>query len=753
MQDWSSDYMQKVSKAYKESMRNPIRNRGYIKSTIGIINTDAQDNVQAPQDKNNLTYFSDTEKIFNGYDVEKVYTTSEQDFSKVDGSMYFLPRESYVGQFYNNGAVSEIILGSFYVDFNGNTGYDIKGLTIDFGEYYPTSFTVEWDNGKNVYDNTQRLFVTEDVFYGVSYFKVTASNMVNGQGRLRVYQFTCGIAKTFTNKEVRNYSFKDYVSAITETIPSQDMSLEVDNQDLYYSVDNPESAFAFFEIGQEIKTSFGYDVTGNGDIEWLPPNTCYLKTWKADDVKAKFTATDRFDYMTDIYYGGRYYKNGITLYDLAVDVLTDMGITDTREYYLDPYLKKVKVYNPMPAVKHSEALQIIANAGRCILYQDRNKRIRMKASFVPDMAVSVNNKTEYSKIDKLLKDTKKNAYAICSNDFSVVDGSLFFMPSDSNYIETGYISNSIADSEGYFEENPKITVDMEAAFTAYGLLIRFRNIAPQQFKITTYNEDVQVQQMTVDSPDLEYISYDEFEYFDRMEIEFTRGYPNARIAVDTILISDITDYVITRTLGVFNNPTGTRQSKIKAISVNRKSYRESSESKELISEDILLNAGTTDYEVHFSNPSYGFTVTSESSAVTATIIEQSSYRCLIRFEGITTDNTVVKYSVVGYEYIIDDILYTVQHNTQGEIKSWNNPLISTIEHAKELEEWLASYFLGDVEYQITWRGDGATDANDLFYLELKDRENALIRGYQKQLTFNGSWKETLKARKVVMSWQ
>ena len=746
--------MQKVSKAYKESMKSPLRNRGYIKATIGIINQDAQDNIRAPAEQNRFTYFSDSKKIFSGYEVEKIYATAEQDFSKVDGSMYFLPIENLKLEMYNNGAVSEVLLGSFYVNFNGNTGYDIKGLIIDFGEYYPTSITVEWDEGTKSYANSVQLFVTEDVFYNVSYFKITALSMVNGQGRLRIYQFSCGISKTFLNKDVLKYSLKDYVSPITETIPSQDMSLEVDNQNLYYSVDNPESAFSFFEVGHEIRVAFGYDVTGNGDIEWLPPNTCYLKTWKADDVKAKFTATDQFDYLTGKYYKGVYHSNGISLYNLAIDVLNDAGITDERDYYLDPYLKNVIVYNPMPAVKHSEALQIIANAGRCTLYQDRNKRIRMKASFVPDMAVSVNNQTEYSSIDKLLKDTKKDAYAVCSNDFSVVDGSLFFMPeTEALKTTTGYISNSIADSEGNFEENPKITISLEAAFVAYGILIKFRNIWPEEFVITTFYEDVEVQKKTVVNTELEYSDFDEFDMFDRMEIEFTKGYPDSRIFIDSILINDVTDYTLSRNLDIINNPTGQRESKIKSISVQRTLYRESTESKEIKTEEIVLNSGTTQYEIYFTNPVYGLEASLEDSTANVSILYQSSYMAILEFSNIVTGGTVVKYIVKGYEYETDNFLYTVPHYQYGEEKTWKNPLISTMEHARDLEEWLAAYYLGDVSYNVKWRGDPRTDANDLFYLELKDRETALVRAYEKQISFSGAWQETIKARKAVLSWQ
>ena len=469
--------MQKVSDLYKKSIKQKMRNRGYIRATIGIVNSEAQENIESSK-TNNLAYFSNVIKPFKGYVVDKPYATAEENYSKIDGTMYFLPKEENGYEYYNNGLVSNVILGSFVLDFSGVTGLDIKGLTIDFGEYYPTNFTVKWNSGSKNYENNARRFVTEDVFENVSNFVITANEMVNGNGRLRIHEIMCGIAKTFVNENVTSYSFKDYVSPISETIPSQDMSIEMDNQDLYYSVDNPDSAFAFFEVGQEIKVSFGYDVDGNENIEWLPENTCYLKTWKADDVKVRFTATDRFDYLTGKYYRGKFSAEGISLYDLAIDVLHDAGITDDREYFIDPYLKNVIVNNPMPVVKHSEALQIIANAGRCILYQGRDKKIRMKASFVPDLSVAVNNQTEYSSIDKLLKSTPKEAYAIHSNDFSVVDGTVLFMPSNGQYKETGYVSNSIADENGLFKENPVVTITPEASFYVYGVLLNIRNVAP-----------------------------------------------------------------------------------------------------------------------------------------------------------------------------------------------------------------------------------------------------------------------------------
>lgn len=122
------------------------------------------------------------------------------------------------------------------------------------------------------------------------------------------------------------------------------------------------------------------------------------------------------------------------------------------------------------------------------------------------------------------------------------------------------------------------------------------------------------------------------------------------------------------------------------------------------------------------------------------------------FTGITKE-TNISFSVSGYEYVANESYVKVNHNPNGQEISWNNPLVSTSEHAKDLEEWIAEYYLGLIDYEIPWRGDPRTEANDLFYLELKDRDKALIRSYQNDLEFNGAWSGTIKARKVAMSWQ
>lgn len=783
--------MQACSQEYKAAMSEPgFRHNGYIRVYIGVINSEAQKRANVNDPRNSFTYFSNLTKPFDGYEPETLYATQEQDFTKVDGSMYFLPHEG--GEIlFNNGLVTEELVGTVYVVFQFS-GLDIKGLTIDFGECYPVDFTIENDNVSYEYkDNTQRYWSTEDTFDGTSYFKITPTKMVNGQGRLRIYKFNCGIANTFTNENVKSYTFKDYVSPISESIPSQDMTLTIANYDLYYSADNPESTIAYMEQGQEIEVSFGYDLTGNGDIEWIAPNTSYLKSWSANDREAKFVATDRFDLMTSTYYKGKFHPEGISLYDLAEDVILDAEI-DEREYYIDPYLKKVIVYNPLPAVKHTEALQIIANAGRCVLIQNRQKQIQLKSLFLPDMEVESSDQTEFSNVDNILLEDSKDAYAMQSNDFSVVDGSVFFLPSGTDYLNIGYVSESVCGDEritwttlrnaytwdslktsgetwgslieksididyGYFDVNPKITISLEAGYSVFGLTFIFRNVAPKEFLIRTFYVNKPVQEFTVSNPSLRYAFTEELQLFDKIEFEFTKGYPNSRVTLDRIIFGEATDYRISYHEITGSTPSSTRQDKIKSIFVKKTTYSNSTaEIDELQSEDIVISEEGMEYTVYLSEASYGYQAALGEpdgtallgETITTTIVDSSAYFVTVKFTNVGTPGVNKKLSIRGYEYVKYESNYTKQYNTSGLEKTWSNPLVSTDAHAKDLEEWLASYFLGDVDYNFNWRGDPRVDAYDLFFLERKNMDDAEIRSYENTLSFNGGWSGSMKARKV-----
>ena len=158
--------MQKVSKAYKESMKSSLRERAYIMLSFGLVNQEAQAKARiAPGD---FAYFSNAANLFSEKSAEMVYATLEEDFTKVDGSMLFLPRRNSSDTYYDTGLVGGKLVSQaqYELTINLNTGAtDFKGITINFGENYPVDFDMVSSSGQTIEirDNTLAEFTSEEV--------------------------------------------------------------------------------------------------------------------------------------------------------------------------------------------------------------------------------------------------------------------------------------------------------------------------------------------------------------------------------------------------------------------------------------------------------------------------------------------------------------------------------------------------------------------------------------------------------------
>ena len=740
--------MQSVSQAYKQSMKQVLRNRSYMKVTIGVINQEAQRTAYVSNPEA-CAYFSNLEKPFDNYTVDYLYATAEQNYSSVDGNMVFLPRNTD-DVVINAGIVTDELLGSTEIRFN--TAYDIKGLTIEFGKAYPVDFTIQSDNNViEVSGNNHESFVTGEVLPKATFIRITPQVMINGQGRFRIHQITMGIGIYFDNKKILSSSLKDIISPITEDMPAIDFNLTIDNQDRTFDIENEASTVNFLETGQECKIEYGYDIEDNV-TEWIPGAKLFLKTWSADDKQMKCIAVDRFEYMQDSYYKGKFYPEGISLYSLAVDVLTDAGV-DPREYWLDGYLKNVIVYNPLPVVSHKEALQIIANAGRCILSQDREAKIYIKSSFVPDMTASSYNETYFSKAANILTAGTKDVYVTGINNETTAGGTQYFLPrpeTGTSYLNTGYVSEAVSDTGGHFNNNPLITIALEASFKCFSLAIVFNGNPPEEFIIHTYLGGSSVEDVIIADIGLETLVNREFSEFDKIELEFTKAPPYNRVMVDYLEFGEVTDYVLEKSLDLSMIPTGNKLEKVKELQTIRTMYNQSAELKELVSETITVSSIENEFTFEFSNASYGYTCTLEDAkpGQSAKIAESGAYYAKIVLSGFTNEMEVT-IIITGYEYNVTTAKTTQPINNAGTVETWTNPLVSTISHAKDVGKWIGDYMKSDREYDITYRGDPRIDSNDILFLENDYINDMQIRVLEHTLDFNGTLSGNITARRIM----
>lgn len=739
--------MQAASNEYKDMMRRKWRNPlSHLRVTIGLINQQAQASAYIPE-PDVYTYYSDLVKPMDNYKVQELYATCDQDYTTVDGSMYFLPKDA-ADVVLNQGIVTDGLQGEIEIRFP--VQYDIKGLTVEFGKAYPVEFTIISDNRTlNVTNNADGHYVTEEIFEGATFLRFVPAAMVNGQSRFRINQITMGIGVYFDSKKILSATKKEHISPISEELPTIDFSVTVDNKDRAYDVENEESTVNFLEIGQSIEALYG-QAMDDGTIEWIPGTSLALKSWSADDTEMDFQASDRFDGMDSTYYRGQYHPNGMSLYDIAVDVLTDAQV-DYRNYWIDPYLKDVLVVNPMPVVAHKEALQLIANAGRCILYQDRTGRIILKSSFVPDMEAASDNETYFSHTSAILDQAEKEAYALPGQDYIGTSGAQYFLPrqttNGATYLNTGYVSEAVAGDNGLFADNPTVGITMEAAYKCFGLTLEFGQNCPDTVVFHAYNNDVPVEDYAVSGLSQTHVVNHEFPEFDHLVLEFTQGCPNNRVTLDNITFGDSTDYVLEYGVELTKTPKGTQLTKVRELQVVRTIYNLSTEDvKELVRETIAVAAQDNQYTFYLSNPSYDLSaaIAEASEGQTAAIIDSSAYYVTVELAGVSGAVEVV---ITGKEYVVTQARVSRQLNTTGSLEAWNNPLVSDTVHAANLADWIGDYMKSDREYDLSYRGEPRIDANDIAFLENKYVPDLLIRVTDHTLKFNGGLSGTIKARR------
>lgn len=738
--------MQAVSKRYKDTMKAKWRNQiSYIRVTIGLINQQAQADAFVA-DKDWYAYYSNLKWPLDNYQVQELYATCDQDYTTVDGDMFFLPRERQ-DVVLNQGMVSESLLGSIEVHFP--IPYDIKGLTVEFGKAYPVNFSIESDhNTVKVSGNTSEHFVTQEIFAGATFLKFIPSAMVNGQSRFRIHQLTMGIGIYFDNRIILSATKKEHISPIMEELPTIDFDLTVNNKDRAFDIENEESTVNFLEIGQDIKVLYGQRLEDD-TVEWIPGAVVQLREWSADDNQMRFTASDRFDNMDGTYYRGQYHLNGIALYDLAVDVFADAGV-DSRTYWIDNYLKDVKVNNPIPVISHKEALQLIANAGRCILYQDREGNLFIKSSFVPDMEASSGNETYYSHASAILDRADKVSYVNAGRNYTDVIPTQYFLSRQAEglpYLNVGYISEGVADDGGSYTTNPTIVIALEARYKCFGMTLEFGRNHPCEMVYHSYldgelQEDYKVSALT----ETTVISH-EFPEFDRLVLEFTRGIPHNRVILNNITFGDSTDYVLEYGMELTRTPKGTQLEKVRELQVLRTMYGLSAEPvKELAKETISITAAENQYTFYFSNPSYELTAaaTTAYDGQGVIIIESSAYSATVEITGVTGETEV---AISGKEYVVTQTRVSRQLNPTGSLETWDNPLVSGTMHAADLADWIGDYMKADREYDLEYRGEPRIDANDIAFLENKYVSDLLLRVYDHTLKFNGALSGSIKARR------
>lgn len=737
--------MQKVSKIYKESMKSSLRERAYIMLTFGLVNQEAH--AKAKIADGDFSYYSNRDNLFGEHSDDTVYATLEENFTRVDGSMFFLPRTTSADKFYDTGLISKDLVSTakceVKIDLN-IIATDFRGLTINFGENYPVDFDVVGSTGQTVEfrGNTESEWSTEEVFENTTYIKLVFYTMKNPQSRLRIYSIRFGYGLVYYNDSVMDSTLDSYISPIGADVPQIDFSVTLKNYDHYFNVDNPKSAINYLETGQEMDIMYGYQHPDSDTIEWIQGNHLLCSEWESDDNTAIIRCQDIFRNMDSEYAKGLYNSAGKSYYTLAQEILSDAGVSN---YYLDPRLKNLYTHNPMPRVKHKEALQIIANACRCTLSQTRFGDIQIKSSFVPEATAVSNGETSFSKVNNILNDDEKDEYGLLMTNYTPVNGAMFFLPADGQSdLNTGFVSKAVSGTDCTFTVNPVITITMEAIRAYYGMRFVFGSALPAAFTIRTYNNGslVTTYEVTEEIEKTMVIIHD-FDDFDSMEIEFIKtAEPQNRIVLNHFSLSEVTDFTMTRK-DMTSSPKAIKQELIKEVIVPCYSYQMSNYEENLVNEEVEVTAGQVE-TYYIQDPSYGYKPVLDEQEGLAEVVDWGNYYVTLKFN-VTGE---YRLEVQGYRYKIVERYATRSLNARGKTIKWENPLVSDMTMANDLAEWLADYYMAGIEYEYSTRGNPEIDATDIVYQENEFHPDMKVSIYRHTLRFKQAFSGKVTARRI-----
>ena len=418
--------MQEVSNSWKNTHKKTLLNESFVEVSLDIADPDAL--AAAKPEDNGAIYISNSVDLTDGTEKNpSPYCTLEQNLWCLDGSRKAIP-ESDFGE---NGYVSDVLSDDtcifstkvpvITIDFKQVFSKLVPGITIvwsnTYGEY-PDIFEIIAYNGDTIVASkevTKNRSVKTIVLLDIANYDkiaIVIKKWCLPNHRARIEEILIGINKVYGKMDLFDYSHSQSVNPVSTSLPKGEIKFSVDNVDGEYDPYNTEGLSKYLIERQEVKARYGLRMD-DGTIEWIKGGTFYLSEWSAkqNGLTADFTARDLLEFMSAIYYDNVSSITSRSLYDLAIAVLESADLplnTDgSVRWKIDNSLKSIYTKAPLPDDTLANCLQLIANAGECVLYQDREGTLHIEPLKFEETDYEIKLDNSYSKSEINLSKTIK----------------------------------------------------------------------------------------------------------------------------------------------------------------------------------------------------------------------------------------------------------------------------------------------------------------------------------------------------------
>lgn len=413
--------MVNVSNAWAMASRELLMPETHIEITYTVSEPGLQED--ASSSSTDKAYYSQTEEIVaNEINAGDNYGTLEQGLWGLDGSFEYIENDRVGG--YVSGTLSDNdgIFSSapkIVIEFSELHTMLIPGVTITWGEAHgewAENFRISaWADSIKMADKTVlgNKDVTSIVWMNLKDYnrlEIEILKWSHPQTRAKCAHIRLGLKTLFTKEDLLSYEHTQTADLLSASLPKNSIKFALRNETGRWNPDNPENEGKYLLDQQEIRVRYG--MTLGDKIEWIQGGLFWLDEWNipSNGLEATFTARDELTFMNAVYTG----PTVGTLYEIAEAALNQADLpllsTGADRFYISPVLKDYETDvsdGALDDMALSAVVQMVAHAGNCVLYQDREGTIRVEpwnekyTGYMLDQNISYNH-PEYN-ISKPLK--------------------------------------------------------------------------------------------------------------------------------------------------------------------------------------------------------------------------------------------------------------------------------------------------------------------------------------------------------------
>ncbi len=382
-------------------------------------------------------------------DISTVQTGWWSDFSGADGSF----------------ATAQTLTFTFTAN-HSSIGFTV--LFDDKTDQYPPSMTVSVYDSSDILIDTATVTVTsvkQVVELPVTNYRKVVLSFTETQEAyqtVRITEVVFGIVKYYDDDNTKEVNIIYEISPAAENLPSNELTLTVDNSDHVYNIISPNSLYKYLQNGHHIDAELGIGSTKNSIEDVNMGRVYYTKVEAEDDsMTAKITFNDRFYRLDNTVYNGGSVGTWTVAAAVAA-VIADSGLSITT---VIPAAIGARIINKgiSKKTKHREALRLIAQAGMSTCFFNRNGELE----FI-EFAVG-------TPVDTLDFDNMSSVPKVSAPEESSCNTVLLTVDNDFEEFESTYTASNVASGEAvnrWEVENPLVYADNGAAVAAWLLAMK-----------------------------------------------------------------------------------------------------------------------------------------------------------------------------------------------------------------------------------------------------------------------------------------